>query len=64
MIAALRVGTAWATVLAFAWFGKAWLGDLSQPLFAGVLFAGLLAVIVWAAAGATVAPAARIAANQ
>ncbi|GJE09912.1 calcium:proton antiporter [Methylobacterium longum] len=51
MIAALRVGTAWATVLAFAWFGKAWLGDLSQPLFAGVLFAGLLAVIVWAAFG-------------
>jgi Ca2+:H+ antiporter len=51
MTAALRVAVAWATVLAFAWFGKDWLGDLSQPLFAGGLFAWLLAVIVWAAFG-------------
>ncbi|WP_409564820.1 calcium:proton antiporter [Methylobacterium sp. J-026] len=51
MLAALRVAVAWATVLAFAWFGKGWLGDLSQPVFAGGLFAWLLAVIVWAAFG-------------
>ncbi|MCJ2073845.1 calcium:proton antiporter [Methylobacterium sp. J-030] len=51
MIAFLRVAVAWATVLAFAWFGKGWLADLSQPLFAGALFAWLLAVIVWAAFG-------------
>jgi Ca2+:H+ antiporter len=51
MIAALRVGIAWATVLAFALFGKGWLADLSQPLVAGGLFAWLLAVIVWAAFG-------------
>ena len=51
MIAALRVGIAWATVLAFAWVGKSWLADLSQPLVAGGLFAWLLAVIVWAAFG-------------
>lgn len=51
MMAALRVAVAWATVLAFAWFGKDWLGDLSRPLFAGGLFAWLLAVIVWAAFG-------------
>ena len=48
---ALRLAVAWATVLAFAWFGKSWLGDLSQPLFAGGLFAWLLAVIMWAAFG-------------
>lgn len=51
MIALLRVAVAWATVLAFAWFGKGWLADLSQPLFAGGMFAWLLAVIVWAAFG-------------
>ncbi|MCJ2051112.1 calcium:proton antiporter [Methylobacterium sp. J-070] len=51
MTAALRVATAWATVLAFAWFGKDWLSDLSQPLVAAGLFAWLLAVIVWAAFG-------------
>lgn len=51
MMAALRVAVAWATVLAFAWFGKGWLADLSQPLVAGGLFAWLLAVIVWAAFG-------------
>ncbi|QEE40268.1 MULTISPECIES: calcium:proton antiporter [unclassified Methylobacterium] len=51
MTGALRLAVAWATVLAFAWFGKAWLGDLSQPWFAGGLFAWLLAVIVWAAFG-------------
>lgn len=51
MTATLRVAVAWATVLAFAWFGKGWLADLSRPLFAGGLFAWLLAVIVWAAFG-------------
>ncbi|MCJ2017173.1 MULTISPECIES: calcium:proton antiporter [unclassified Methylobacterium] len=51
MIGLLRVAVAWATVLAFAWFGKGWLADLSQPLVAGALFAWLLAVIVWAAFG-------------
>ena len=44
MMAALRVAVAWATVLAFTWFGKDWLGDLSQPLFAGGLFAWLLGI--------------------
>ena len=51
MIGLLRVAVAWATVLAFAWFGKGWLADLSQPLVAGALFAWLLGVIVWAAFG-------------
>ncbi|MGH1569637.1 calcium:proton antiporter [Methylobacterium sp. P31] len=51
MKAALRVAVAWATVLAFAWFGKGWLADLTHPLAAGGLFAWLLAVIVWAAFG-------------
>jgi len=51
MIGLLRVAAAWATVLAFAWFGKGWLADLSQPLVAGALFAWLLGVIVWAAFG-------------
>ena len=51
MTAALRIAVAWTTVVAFAWFGKDWLSDLSQPLFAGGLFAWLLAVIVWAAFG-------------
>ena len=51
MTGALRLAVAWATVLAFAWFGKTWLGDLAQPWFAGGLFAWLLAVIVWSAFG-------------
>jgi Ca2+:H+ antiporter len=51
MTAALRLVVAWATVLAFALFGKSWLGDLSQPLLAGGLFAWLLTVIMWAAFG-------------
>ena len=51
MIGVLRLAVAWATVLAFAWFGKTWLGDLAQPLFAGGLFAWLLAAIMWAAFG-------------
>ncbi|AYO85614.1 calcium:proton antiporter [Methylobacterium brachiatum] len=51
MTGALRLAVAWATVLAFAWFGKGWLGDLAQPWFAGGLFAWLLAVIVWSAFG-------------
>ena len=51
MIGALRLAVAWATVLAFAWFGRTWLGDLSRPVFAGALFAWLLAVILWAAFG-------------
>ncbi|MDP4005004.1 calcium:proton antiporter [Methylobacterium sp. NEAU K] len=51
MMGALRLAVVWATVLAFAWFGKTWLGDLSHPLLAGGLFAWLLAVIVWAAFG-------------
>ena len=51
MIGAVRLAVAWGTVAAFAWFGTTWLGDLSQPLFAGGLFAWLLAVIMWAAFG-------------
>ncbi|WP_267426693.1 calcium:proton antiporter [Methylobacterium sp. GC_Met_2] len=51
MIGLLRVAVAWMTVLAFAWFGKGWLADLSQPLVAGALFAWLLGAIVWAAFG-------------
>ncbi len=51
MLGAVRLAVAWATVAAFAWFGKIWLGDLSRPFLAGGLFAWLLAVIVWAAFG-------------
>ncbi|WP_375453970.1 calcium:proton antiporter [uncultured Methylobacterium sp.] len=47
----VRLGVAWATVGAFAWFGGAWLADLSRPLFAAGLFAGLLAAIIWSAFG-------------
>ena len=47
----LRLVVAWASVGAFAWFGKTWLGDLSQPLWAAALFAWLILVIVWAAFG-------------
>ncbi|WP_375463526.1 calcium:proton antiporter [uncultured Methylobacterium sp.] len=46
-----RFVTAWATVGAFAWFGKDWLADLNQPLWALGLFAWLLAVIFWSAFG-------------
>lgn len=47
----VRLGVAWATVGAFAWFGGAWLADLGRPLFAAALFAGLLAAIIWSAFG-------------
>ena len=46
-----RLAVAWATVGAFAWFGKAWLGDLASPLFALALFAWLLVAIFWCAFG-------------
>ncbi len=46
-----RLAVAWATVGAFAWFGKGWLGDLSQPLWALGLFAWLLVAIFWCAFG-------------
>ncbi|GJE58090.1 calcium:proton antiporter [Methylobacterium trifolii] len=48
---AVRLVVAWATVAAFAWFGKGWLGDLAQPLWAAGLFAWLIGVILWAAFG-------------
>lgn len=47
----LRLVVAWATVAAFAWFGKGWLSDLASPLWATGLFLWLLAVIMWAAFG-------------
>ncbi|GEP06348.1 calcium:proton antiporter [Methylobacterium oxalidis] len=47
----LRLAVAWATVGAFAWFGKDWLGDLASPLWATGLFLWLLATIVWSAFG-------------
>ena len=47
----LRLVVAWATVAAFAWFGKGWLADLSSPFWAAGLFAWLLVVIFWAAFG-------------
>ncbi|TXM97132.1 calcium:proton antiporter [Methylobacterium sp. WL103] len=46
-----RLAVVWATVGAFAWFGKAWLGDLTSPLFALALFAWLLVAIFWCAFG-------------
>ncbi|TXM65117.1 calcium:proton antiporter [Methylobacterium sp. WL120] len=46
-----RLAVAWATVGAFAWFGKAWLGDLASPIFALALFAWLLVAIFWCAFG-------------
>ncbi|AWN39676.1 calcium:proton antiporter [Methylobacterium durans] len=47
----LRLAVAWATVGAFAWFGKDWLGDLGSPLWATGLFLWLLGAIVWSAFG-------------
>ncbi|MDR7038303.1 MULTISPECIES: calcium:proton antiporter [Methylobacterium] len=47
----LRLAVAWATVGAFAWFGKEWLGDLGSPLWACGLFAWLLGAIMWSAFG-------------
>ncbi|WP_336486611.1 calcium:proton antiporter [Methylobacterium nigriterrae] len=47
----LRLAVAWASVGAFAWFGKAWLGELSGAFWATGLFLWLLAVILWAAFG-------------
>ncbi len=47
----VRLAVAWASVAAFWWFGKNWLGDLGSPLWASLLFAWLLAVILWAAFG-------------
>ncbi|GJD46578.1 Sodium-potassium/proton antiporter ChaA [Methylobacterium cerastii] len=46
-----RLAVAWTTVGAFAWFGKAWLGDLASPIFALALFAWLLVAIFWCAFG-------------
>ncbi|WP_409566045.1 calcium:proton antiporter [Methylobacterium sp. J-059] len=46
-----RLAVAWATVGAFAWFGKDWLGDLDRPLWALALFAWLLVAIFWCAFG-------------
>lgn len=51
MMGFARLGVAWATVAAFAVFGKGWLADLSQPVMASLLFAWLLGTIVWAAFG-------------
>lgn len=47
----VRLAVAWASVAAFWWFGKGWLGDLGSPLWASLLFGWLLAVILWAAFG-------------
>ncbi|SDD77377.1 calcium:proton antiporter [Belnapia rosea] len=47
----LRLVAGWGSVGAFQLFGGGWLGDLSDPLMAGLLFAWLLGVIVWLAFG-------------
>ena len=38
-----------ATTLAFPAFGKGWLADLTNPLWLGLMFTWLFAVILWAA---------------
>ncbi|GBU16631.1 MULTISPECIES: calcium:proton antiporter [Methylobacterium] len=47
----LRLVVAWATVGAFTVYGKDWLGGLADPMWASLLFAWLLGVILWAAFG-------------
>ena len=47
----LRLLAGWGSVAAFQFFGAAWLGDLANPLLAGLLFAWLLGVIIWLAFG-------------
>lgn len=51
MRAALRMVVAWGTVAAFFVFGPAWLGALTSPLWASLLFGVLFVVILWAAFG-------------
>ncbi len=34
----LRLPTGWGSVVAFQFFGAAWLGDLADPLLAGLFF--------------------------
>jgi len=47
----LRLAVAWITVAAFLVFGSQILAFLNTSLFAGLIFAWLLAVIMWAAFG-------------
>ncbi|MCV9936176.1 calcium:proton antiporter [Boseaceae bacterium BT-24-1] len=46
-----RLACAWASVLAFQFFGSALLGQLGAPIPSLLIFAWLLGVIVWAAFG-------------
>ncbi|WID99033.1 calcium:proton antiporter [Bosea vestrisii] len=46
-----RLACAWASVLAFQFFGSALLGQLGAPVPSLLIFAWLLGVIVWAAFG-------------
>lgn len=46
-----RLACAWASVLAFQFFGSALLGQLGAPIPSLLVFAWLLGVIVWAAFG-------------
>src|SRR4051812_16997330 len=47
----LRLAAGWASVAAFLTLGAGWLGGLADPLLAALLFAWLLAVIIWLAFG-------------
>jgi Ca2+:H+ antiporter len=40
-----------ATASLFGMFHGTWLGDLSNPVWAGFLFAWLFAIVVWGATG-------------
>jgi Ca2+:H+ antiporter len=47
----IRLVCAWATVIAFQFFGGSFLGQLGAPLLSALIFVWLLGVIIWAAFG-------------
>jgi Ca2+:H+ antiporter len=47
----LRLAAGWGSVAAFQVFGPQWLTELADPLFAALLFAWLLGIIIWLAFG-------------
>jgi Ca2+:H+ antiporter len=47
----MRLTVGWGSVIAFAFFGGVWLGDLSSLIKSGVLFLWIFAVILWCCFG-------------